>query len=228
LFEVGPTYADDTAQGQALAATGLRTGATGPRHWAQAPRPVDAFDAKADALAALAACGAPVDNLQVTADAPAWYHPGRSGVLRLGPTVLAQFGELHPRVLRRLDVKGPAVGFEALLDRVPLPRERGVACPPLVAPPFQPVERDFAFVVDAELPADRLVRAVKGADKKLIAAVAVFDVYAGAGIEAGKKSVALAVTLQPAERTLTDAEIEAVGQKIVAAVAKATGGSLRA
>jgi len=228
LFEVGPTYADDTAQGQALAATGLRTGATGPRHWAQAPRPVDAFDAKADALAALAACGAPVDNLQVTADAPAWYHPGRSGVLRLGPTVLAQFGELHPRVLRRLDVKGPAVGFEALLDRVPLPRERGVARPPLVAPPFQPVERDFAFVVDAELPADRLVRAVKGADKMLIAAVAVFDVYAGAGIEDGKKSVALAVTLQPTDRTLTDAEIEAVSSRIVAAVAKATGGSLRA
>ncbi|MEX1204487.1 MAG: phenylalanine--tRNA ligase subunit beta [Dongiaceae bacterium] len=229
LFEVGPTYADDTPEGQALAATGLRTGATGPRHWAEAPRPVDAFDAKADALAALAVCGAPVDNLQVTADAPAWYHPGRSGVLRLGPTVLAQFGEIHPRVLRRLDVKGPAVGFEALLDRVPLPRAptRGAARPPLVASPFQPVERDFAFVVDADLPADRLVRAVKGADKRLIAAVAVFDVYAGAGIEDGKKSVALAVTLQPAERTLTDAEIEAVAQRIVAAVAKATGATLR-
>ncbi len=111
LFEVGPQYADDTADGQSLMATGLRVGQSGPRHWSQRPRAVDAFDAKGDALGLLAALGAPVDNLQVSADAPGWYHPGRSGALRLGPTVIAWFGEIHPRVLRRLDVMGPAVAF---------------------------------------------------------------------------------------------------------------------
>jgi phenylalanyl-tRNA synthetase beta chain len=227
LFEVGPQYADDTPEGQHLAATGIRVGQTGPRHWQAPPRPVDAFDAKADALAILGACGAPVENLQVTTDAPSWYHPGRSGVLRLGPTVLASFGELHPRLLRRLELKGPVVAFEAILDRIPLPRDRGAARPLLRASPFQPVERDFAFVVDESVPADRLVRAAKGADKALIADVGVFDVYSGPAIGANKKSVALSVTLQPMERTLTDAEIEAVGAKIVAAVTKATGGELR-
>ncbi|WP_119460847.1 phenylalanine--tRNA ligase subunit beta [Rhodospirillaceae bacterium SYSU D60014] len=228
LFEVGPQYADETPEGQSLAASGLRTGQTGPRHWQAPPRAVDAFDAKADAQAVLAACGAPVDNLQVTTDAPSWYHPGRSGVLRLGPTVLACFGELHPRILRRLDLKGPVVAFEAVLDRVPLPRGKGGAARPLLqASPFQPVERDFAFVVDEGVPADKLIRAAKGADKALIAAVGVFDVYSGPNIGEGKKSIALSVTLQPTAQTLTDAEIEAVSAKIVAAVAKATGGELR-
>jgi phenylalanyl-tRNA synthetase beta chain len=169
----------------------------------------------------------PTDNLQVTADAPGWYHPGRSGTLRLGANVLAHFGELHPRVLKRLEVKGPAVGFEAVLDRVPLPRTKGTTRPLLAASPFHPVERDFAFVVDEDVAADRLLRAVKSADKDLIAAVGVFDVYTGQHVGPGKKSIALSVTLQPKERTLTDAEIEAVSQKIVAAATKATGASLR-
>ncbi|MBX6322373.1 MAG: phenylalanine--tRNA ligase subunit beta [Rhodospirillaceae bacterium] len=228
LFEVGPQYADDTPAGQLLVATGVRAGNAGPRHWQERQRPVDPFDAKADAQAVLAACGAPVENLQVTADAPAWYHPGRSGALRLGGAVLAWFGELHPRVLEAVELRGPAVGFEVFLDRVPQPRARaGAARPPFKAPPFQPVRRDFAFVVEADVPAERLVRAARGADKALIAAVSVFDVFTGPAIGEGRKSLALEVTLQPTERTLTDAEIEAVAGRIVAAVAKATGATLR-
>ncbi len=231
LFEVGPEYRDDTAEGQVLVAAGLRSGQSGPRHWSEAPRPLDAFDAKGDALAVLEACGAPTANLQATADAPGWYHPGRSGVLRLGPNVLAQFGEVHPRVLRRLELKGPAAAFEVFLGRVPAPRAGkagGKARPTLTLSPFQPVVRDFAFVVDEAVAADALLRAAAGAEKALISGVALFDVYRGKGIEDGKKSLAIAVTLQPTEKTLTDPEVEAVSRKIVDKVAKATGGVLRA
>jgi len=228
LFEVGAQYRDDTPDGQVQVAAGLRAGARAPRHWAAAPRPVDAFDAKGDALAVLEACGAPVQNLQVTRDAPGWYHPGRSGTLRLGPGVLAQFGEVHPRVLRRLELKGPAAAFEVFLEAIPAPRAKdGKARPHLTLSPFQPVSRDFAFVVDAEVPADKLMRAAAGADKELIARVDLFDVYEAKGIGEGKKSLAIAVTLQPTARTLTDPEIEAVSKKIVDKVAKATGGVLR-
>ncbi len=227
LFEVGPQYEDATPEGQSLVATGIRTGKSGPRNWAEKPRPLDAFDAKEDALALLAELGAPVENLQVTTDAPSWYHPGQSGVLRLGPTVIAQFGALHPGVLRALDVKGPAVAFELFLDRVPLPRQKGTARPQLEASPYQPVERDFAFVVASDVPAEKLLRAAKSADKALIRQAAIFDLFEGASIEAGKKSLALSVTLQASDRTLTDAEIEAVAAKIVAAVKKATGAALR-
>jgi phenylalanyl-tRNA synthetase beta chain len=228
LFEVGAQYRDDTPEGQVQVAAGLRAGERAPRHWATAPRPVDAFDAKGDALAVLEACGAPVQNLQVTRDAPGWYHPGRSGTLRLGPKVLAQFGEVHPRVLRRLELKGPAAAFEVFLEAIPAPRAKdGKARPHLILSPFQPVSRDFAFVVDAEVPADKLLRAAQGADKELIARVDLFDVYEGKGIGEGKKSLAIAVTLQPTARTLTDPEIEAVSNKIVDKVAKATGGVLR-
>jgi phenylalanyl-tRNA synthetase beta chain len=228
LFEVGAQYRDDTPEGQVQVAAGLRAGARAPRHWAAAPRPVDAFDAKGDALAVLEACGAPVQNLQVTRDAPGWYHPGRSGTLRLGPGVLAQFGEVHPRVLRRLELKGPAAAFEVFLEAIPAPRAKdGKARPHLTLSPFQPVSRDFAFVVDAEVPADKLMRAAAGADRELIARVDLFDVYEGKGIGEGKKSLAIAVTLQPTARTLTDPEIEAVSKKIVDKVAKATGGVLR-
>ena len=235
LFEVGPEYRDDTPEGQVQVAAGLRSGASGPRHWAEAPRPIDAFDAKGDALAVLEACGAPTANLQASADAPAWYHPGRSGALRLGPNVLAWFGEVHPRVLRRLGLKGPAAAFEVFLERVPAPRAgkagakaaSGKAKPPLILSPFQPVVRDFAFVVDETVSADAVLRAAAGADKALISEVSLFDVYRGKGVAADKKSLAIAVTLQPTEKTLTDPEIEAVSQKIVDKVAKATGGQLR-
>jgi len=228
LFEVGPGWTDPRPDGQRTIAAGVRLGRTGERHWAAAPRPVDAFDAKADALAALEAAGAPVDKIRVSADAPDWYHPGRSGCLRLGPSVLAHFGEAHPAILAALDVDGPAAVFEAFLETVPEPkRKKGTARPPLALSAFQPVERDFAFVVDDATPADSLIRAVRAADKALIADVAVFDVYRGQGIGDGRKSVALAVTLQPMEATLTDPEIEAVGRRIVASVEKATGGQLR-
>ena len=229
LFEVGPAYRDPTPKGQDLVAAGVRAGNAVPRHWAEKVRPVDAYDAKADALAVLEAVGAPTTNLQVTTDAPGWYHPGRSGVLRLGPTVLARFGELHPAVLDTLKVKGPVVGFEVFLDAVPQPKKKGGTAKPLLQlSSFQPVERDFAFVVDAGVEADKIVRAAKGADKTLIKDVGVFDVYQGAGVGEGRKSVAVSVTLQPTDRTLTEEDIEAIGQKIVAAVVKATGGSLRA
>lgn len=228
LFELGAAFRDATDKGQDTVAAGVRVGAAVPRHWAEKTRPVDAFDAKADALAALEAAGAAVANLQVTTDAPAWYHPGRSGQLRLGPNVMARFGEVHPAVLETLGVKGPVAAFEVLLDAVAQPKKKAGTAKPLLHPSaFQPVERDFAFVVDAGVEADRIVRAVRGADKALITAVSVFDVYAGKGIEPGKKSVAVAVTLQPADRTLVEADIDAAAQKIVAAVAKATGGALR-
>lgn len=228
LFEVGPAFRKPSPDGQDTVAAGIRAGNAVPRHWAEKARGVDAFDAKADAMAVLDAAGAPVTNLQVTTDAPGWYHPGRSGVLRLGPTVMARFGEIHPTVLATLGVKGPVVGFEAFLDAIPLPKKKGGTARPLVQlSPFQPLERDFAFVVGKDVEADKLIRAAKGADKALVKDVTVFDVYQGTNVEEGKKSVALSVTLQPTERTLTEPEIEAIGQKIVAAVAKATGGSLR-
>ncbi len=228
LFEVGPVWRGDTPEGEEIVAAGIRAGRTGRRHWAEPPRDVDAFDAKADALAVLEACGAPVGNLAVTRDAPDWYHPGRSGVLRLGKTVLANFGELHPRALRAMSVKGPAAGFEIYPHRAPQPRARAGKTRPLLTPsPFQPVGRDFAFIVDAEVPAEVLLRAARGADKALISQVGVFDVYQGDGVADGRKSFAIAVTLQPRERTLTDQDIERVCSAIVAAVAKQTGGVLR-
>jgi phenylalanyl-tRNA synthetase beta chain len=229
LFEAGPAYRTDKPDGQDLVAGGIRTGQVVGRHWAGGARPVDAFDAKADAIAALAAAGAPVDNLQVVAEAPAWYHPGQSGTLRLGPqNVLAYFGVLHPKVLRAMDVKGPVAGFEAFVEKTPLPKAKaGRAKPRVALSPYQAVERDFAFVVGRDVPADAILRAAKSADKMLIEAAEVFDVYTGTGIADDAKSVAIAVRLQPRERTLTDAEIDAVATKVVAAVSKATGATLR-
>ncbi len=229
LFEIGPQYHDDTPTGQTLVAAGLRSGAPKGRHWETKGGPLDAFDAKGDAMAALEVIGAPVANLQVSADAPSWYHPGRSGAFRLGPKVMGYFGELHPRVLNAMDLKGPAVAFEVFIDAVPQPKAKvsGKIKPALELSPYQPVERDFAFVVTADTPAEKLLRAAKGADKQLITGVELFDVYSGKGIEEGKKSLAISVTLQPTQKTMTDEEIDAVAAKVVAQVAKATGGTLR-
>ncbi|MBM3585778.1 MAG: phenylalanine--tRNA ligase subunit beta [Alphaproteobacteria bacterium] len=228
LFEVGPTYGDATPKGQGLVAGAARAGQTGPRHWSAAPRAVDALDAKADALAVLATCGVALAAVQTGQGGPAWYHPGRSGTLRLGPTTVATFGELNPRVLAALDVPGPLVGCEVHLDRLPEPKARASRVRgPLDAPPFLPVVRDFAFVVDAAVAAEAILRAARGADRQLITHATVFDVYRGKGLPDGKVSVAVAVTLQPRAATLTDAEIEAAGARIVAAVAKATGATLR-
>ncbi len=227
LFEVGPQYADPTAEGQALVAAGIRCGKTGPRHWAEKPRVVDAFHAKADALAILAGCGIGADAVQTESRAPSWYHPGRSGTLKQGPAILGCFGELHPRLLKTFGLDGTAAAFEIVLGRVPGPRGKGAQRPLLKASPFQPVERDFAFVVDDSVPAEKLLRAVRQADKALVAGALLFDVYTGPGVPEGKKSVAIAVTLQAGDRTMTEAEIEAVGQAIIAAAAKATGAALR-
>ena len=229
LFEVGPQYASDGVEGQTTVAAGVRAGDAVTRNWAEQARAADAFDAKADALAVLEGLDVAIDSVHVTADAPLWYHPGRSGTVRLGPkTVLAYFGEVHPAVLRRMEIKGPAAGFEVLLANLPrLKAKKSATRPHLELSPYQSVERDFAFVVDAEVPAGKVLGAARGADKALIAEARLFDVYDGEGVGKGKKSLAVSVTLRPAEKTLTDAEIEAVANKVVASVEKATGGVLR-
>jgi phenylalanyl-tRNA synthetase beta chain len=233
LFEVGPEYSGDDEDGQAIVAAAIRTGNTGGRHWVEAPRAVDVWDAKADAIAALEAAGAPVSNLQVTNDAPNWYHPGRSGLLRLGPNALASFGDIHPGVLRTMHIDGPAIGMVVNLHLIPTPKKKkgkegGSAVRSLLnLSPFQPVYRDFAFVVDSDTASGDIVRAAAGVDKNLIDDVQVFDVYDGEHLGERKKSVAIAVTLQPLDATLTDEQIEIVAAKITAEVEKRTGGVLR-
>jgi phenylalanyl-tRNA synthetase beta chain len=228
LFEIGPQFDGPEPGQQRQVAGGIRAGKAADRHWAGGARPVDAFDAKADALAAIAATGANTDGLMTVAEAPAWYHPGRSGVLKQGNKVIAAFGELHPAILAQLDVKGPVVGFEVYLEAIPPAKPKATKARALLrASAFQPLDRDFAFILDSGVAAEAVVRAAKGADRALISDVAVFDLYEGANMAAGKKSLAITVTLQPTEKTLTDEEIEAVAAKIVQAVAKATGGELR-
>ena len=234
LFEVGQIFKGDQPQDQFTAAGGVRRGlakASGiGRHWSSKAEPADAFDAKADAFAVLAGAGAPMQALQVVPGGPAWFHPGRSGTIQIGPqNVLGAFGELHPRALAALKAEGPLVAFEVILENIPEPKAKATrAKPVLELSPFQPVERDFAFVVDASVKAADIVRAAQGADKKLIVGVTVFDVYEGKGIDPGKKSIAIAVTMQPRDKTMTDAEIDALAANIVAEVSKKTGGVLRA
>jgi phenylalanyl-tRNA synthetase beta chain len=226
LFEAGPVYRDDTDTGQErVIAAAWR--ARPPRHWRAAPQP-DIFDVKRDVMTILEAIGAPVASLQTGTDAPAWWHPGKSGVLKLGNKPIAIFGEVHPRALKALDVEEPALAFEIFVDAIPAPRAKGTRAKPALEKLDQmPLTRDFAFIVDDAKPAADVVRAAFGADKALIADVSLFDVYRGERMAAGKKSLAIEVTLQPREKTLTDAEIETVSNKIVAAVMKATGGTLR-
>ena len=232
LFEVGQVFRGDQPQDQLTAASGVRralAGAAGAgRHWS-GNGAADVFDVKADALAVLAAAGAPAQALQVVPGGPNWLHPGRCGTIQIGPqNVLGYFGELHPRALEALDAEGPLMAFEVILERIPEPKAKPTRAKPLLElSAFQPVTRDFAFVVDAKVKAGDIVRAAQNIDRKLIANVTVFDVYEGANIEAGKKSIAIAVTLQPREKTMTDEEIEATGKKIVAEVSKRTGGVLR-
>lgn len=230
LFEVGPQYRGSAPSDQQTVAAGVRSGRTAPRHWAQPTRAVDAFDAKADALAVLAGLSAPMDAVQVSAGAPAWYHPGRSGTIRLGPaTILATFGEIHPRVLQEMDHGAPLAAFEVFLDAVPVRKTRPIGSrPPLRLSPFQPVERDFAFVMDDDVPAARAIEAAKGADPALIADVRVFDLFVGESLGAGRKSLAINVTIQPTQATLTEADLEALSTRISQRVEAATGGTLRA
>lgn len=233
LFEVGQCFASDEPEGQSIRAAAVRRGSatlTGAgRHWDGAAKTVDVFDAKADALALLGALGVPTGGLQVAAGGPAWLHPGRSGTLRFGPkSEIGWFGEVHPRTLQALDLKGSLVAFEIVLDALPLPKHKPTkAKPALALSEFQPLSRDFAFVVGRDVPAGDIVKAAQGAERKLVTGVEVFDLYEGAGVPDGSKSVAIAVRLQPVERTLTDAEIEAVSAKIVTEVSRRTGATLR-
>ncbi len=228
LFEVGPAFTSSKTDGQKTVAAGVRHVAKGSRHWAgaEAARNIDALDAKADAMIALEAAGVPVGNLQVSRDAPEYYHPGRSGALRLGANVLAYFGEIHPMVLEKMDVKGPVAAFEAFLNNGPQAKKKGSAKPLLVLSPFQPVQRDFAFLVDDKVEAENIVRAARSADK-MIDRIEIFDVYKGKGVDPDKKSVAINVIIQPKDKTLNDTEIEAIAKKIVETVASKCGASLR-
>ncbi len=226
LFEVGPVYHGARPEAQKTVATLLRVGQN-PRHWSGKPRVTDVYDVKADALAALAALGVNVAVLQITADAPGYYHPGQSGSLRQGTNVLATFGALHPQLLQAYDVTQAVAGAEIWLDALPVPKSSGTAKPALILPSLHAVTRDFAFVVDETVTADKLTKAVRQADKNLIIDVTLFDVYAGSSLGVGKKSLALSVTLQPKEQTLTDEQLEQISATIVAAVAKATGAVLR-
>ncbi|WP_376877275.1 phenylalanine--tRNA ligase subunit beta [Albirhodobacter sp. R86504] len=230
LFEVGPAFHGGEPGDQHLQATGLLVGSTAPRDPFGSRRPVDLYDAKADAEAVLAAIGAPA-KVQINRKVAGWWHPGRSGVMGLGPKALCAFGEVHPKVLREMGIKGPAVAFTIWLEAIPFPKSKSTTRAALQRSDLQAVERDFAFVLDAQVDSLTAVNAALGADKALIEGVSVFDQFTGEKAEAqmgaGKKSIALSVRMQPKDKTLTDAEIEAVCAKIVEKVSKATGGTLR-
>ncbi len=238
IFEVSGTYESDRPEGQRRVAGGIRRGTASiigaGRLWSNnakgGGKPVDVFDAKADALAVLEACGLPMGNVQIEKGAPAWYHPGRSGTIKMGPkVVLGYFGEFHPKTLGALDVSGALCGFEIFLDAMPEPKKKATRTkPPLELSPFQVVKRDFAFVVSSDVEAGAIVKAASSADRKLITGVNVFDVFEGASLGDGRKSIAVEVLIQPVERTLTDEDFDALTGKIVANVEKTTGGVLRA
>ncbi|MEO0637367.1 MAG: phenylalanine--tRNA ligase subunit beta, partial [Pseudomonadota bacterium] len=233
MFEVSHVFKGETPDDQLRCAAGIRRATAGGkgtgRHWSGNGEAVGVYDAKADALSVLEACGLDTSKVQIVAGAPAWYHPGRSGTIQLGPKVqLAHFGELHPRTLEAMDANGPMVGFEVWLDALPAPKRKATRTKPVYQQSsYQPVRRDFAFVMDSDVEASKLLRAAGGADKKLITDVSIFDIYEGERLGEGRKSVAIEVTMQPADRTLTDEEIEAVSAKIVQSVEKTTGGELR-
>lgn len=231
LFEVGPAFTGGEPGQQHIQAAGILVGQTSPRDPHQSRRAVDLYDAKADAEAVLAAIGAPA-KFQIHRNLPAWFHPGRAGVMALGPKLpLAIFGEIHPRIVKAYDLKGPVVGFTVLLENPPQPKARKTTRGALTISALQPVERDFAFVVDTQVEAINIANAAAGADKALISDVSVFDVFSGPNAEAqlgeGRKSVAIAVRMQPQDKTLTDEDLETVSRKIVEKVAKSTGGRLR-
>lgn len=233
LFELGQVYRGAAPEDQLQMAAGVRAGQAklrgAGRTWDGKAADADVFDVKADVFAVLAALGFDAAKAQITRDVPGWYHPGRAGTLRLGPkVVLAHFGEVHPETLKVLDVPGPASVFEIFLDALPAEKKKSRAKPPLAASDLLPVRRDFAFVLDSSVAAGDVLRAAASADKALIASVSVFDVFEGGTLAAeGKKSIAIEVTLQPDAETLTDKAIEAIAEKIIAGVKKATGGDVR-
>jgi phenylalanyl-tRNA synthetase beta chain len=231
LFEVGQVFGGAKPEQQKLLASALRSNlarTTGAgRNWLIKENPVDVFDVKADCFATLSALGAP-ETMLITRDAPPWFHPGRSGVARLGSTIIAVFGELHPKILVAYDIAGELAAFEIFLGALPAPKVKATRTKSkLQLNALQSVRRDFAFIIDEKIDAAEVLKAARSADKSLITKIGVFDVYQGSGIEAGKKSIAIEVTLQPLAKTMTDAEIEEIAQKIVGAITKATGASLR-
>ena len=237
LFEVGQVFRGDGEKDQRIAAAGLRRGLASAagigRHWTGSEE-ADVYDVKADVLAALASMNVPVGGMQIVAtssvkDAPAYLHPGRSAILRFGPKdVIGWFGELHPRAVEALGAEGRMVAFEIVLDGLPSPKKKPTkAKAKLELAELQPLSRDFAFVVDQTVETETLLRITRGIDKALVQDVTIFDVYAGKGVEPGKVSIGLAVTLQPREKTLTDTEIEAFSTKLVSEIAAKTGAVLR-
>lgn len=227
LFEVGPQFTGAKPGEQEAMASIVRMGKNHSRHWLDAEREADVFDVKEDAIAALAAIDAPISGLQVFRTAPSYYHPGRSGALCLGKNVLAYFGELHPNVLKAMDVKERVVAAEVFLDKVPAKELKNKNQKTVLMSAFQPLSRDFAFIMDTGIDAEKVLKTAKNVDKNLIADVQVFDLYEGERLGEGKKSLAIEVTIQPQEKTLTDAEIEDISARIVNAVKAATGAELR-
>ena len=233
LFELGQSYRGDAADDQYVSAAGVRAGTAvisgSGRHWSGPASNATVFDAKADVVAALAALGFDAGKAQISRDCPVWYHPGKSGTLRLGPkTILAHFGEVHPATLKALACEAPVAAFEIFVDALPAEKRKGAAKPALPAADLLPLRRDFAFTVASGVAAQDLIKAAASADKALIKSVNVFDVFEGGALQSeGKKSVGIEVTLQPATETLTDAAIEAIAQKIIGEVKKATGGEIR-
>lgn len=231
FFEVGLQFHDVIETGQRMVAGGVRSGTVIEQSYKQSlfqqkERPVDAFDVKADAMKLLQSLG--LGKCDIITPAPSWYHPGRSGALTLGgKIVLGYFGEIHPAILHQFDIDLPVAAFEIFIDAIPTPRAKGKIKPPLKLSDFQAVERDFAFIVDAKITAADIIKALGQADKTLITDVAIFDVYTGTGVEAGKKSVAVKVTLQATDRTLSEPEIAAVSNAIIASASKGFGGTLR-
>lgn len=227
LFEVGPVFNGRNPGEQNMNAGGIRAGQSAKKDWTHSNREYDVFDAKADALAVIAAAKGPYENPQITTDAPQYYHPGRSGSIRLGKNVLAYFGEIHPSILRKLDIKCRVVAFEVNLDNIPLPRKTAKARKKLELSAFQPVDKDLAFVVDNDTSAASIIAAAKNADREHIADVRVFDIFSGENLPEGKKSVAISLTFQPKEQTFTDKDIENLMNKVIVEVGKKTGGELR-
>lgn len=226
LFEVGPEFYSLVPGEQRLVACGVRAGAHTPKHWLESSRSVDTFDAKSDALTALSAIDAPA-NLQVFRNAPSWYHPGRSGSIQLGKNIVAVFGEIHPAVLKAFDIKTPVCAFEVYLDAVPQAKQKGKMMKAIKLSSLMPLTRDFAFVMDKEVDASKVIATIQNVNKNLITDVSVFDVYEGDHLEAGKKSLAVQVTIQPIDKTMTDTEIETLSTQIINMVTRNTGAVLR-
>lgn len=228
IFEVAPEFYGRNPGEQRIAASGIRVGKTSDKNWQGTQRAYDLFDVKADALAAIAAAKGPIEAPQLTTDAPSYYHPGRSGTIRLGKNVLAYFGELHPSILKALDIKTNVMAFEVFLENIPLPREgKSKAKKKLELSTLQAVEKDLAFVVNKSVPAINIYTAAKTADRDNISDVRIFDVYEGDNLPEDKKSVAITVVFQPKDKTYTDAELESLMNKVISEVGKKTGAALR-